>query len=64
MLGTQGHWAGRDLYRATPAVTSDETVKTEYKYKEYNYFVIYLQRLINKHVYDQISAFRMIEEDE
>jgi hypothetical protein len=23
MLGTQGHWAGRDLYRATPAVTQD-----------------------------------------
>jgi hypothetical protein len=23
MLGTQGLWAGRDLYRATPAVTQD-----------------------------------------
>jgi hypothetical protein len=23
MLGTQGLWAGRDLYRATPAVTRD-----------------------------------------
>jgi hypothetical protein len=23
MLGAQGHWAGRDLYRATPAVTRD-----------------------------------------
>jgi hypothetical protein len=23
MLGAQGRWAGRDLYRATPAVTRD-----------------------------------------
>jgi hypothetical protein len=23
MLGAQGLWAGRDLYRATPAVTRD-----------------------------------------
>jgi hypothetical protein len=23
MLGAQGHWAGRDIYRATPAVTRD-----------------------------------------
>lgn len=25
--------------------------------------MVYLQRLVYKHVYDQISAFRVIEED-